>query len=511
MVTITIAGVDRTTYILWDSLRIENILNQQADTCSFKIRKYGDRTFKPVVGREVIILDGATRVFGGIISQIAEAAVAWNIIEYTINCIDYTRLLDQHLVAESYENKTITEIITSLIADWLPTGITMTQVDSSFMVKFIQFNYEPATKCINQLADLVGANWYIDYNKDIYFKLPAASPAPTDITDSNGTYSKGSLVVRRDTSQLRNSIVVRGGEYLGTEFTASVRADGTQTVFNLPYRYQSLKATLTGHKLKVGLDYLDNEDDYDVLYNYSEKILRFKEADRPRLNSTLSFGGKPYLPVIVKMKDQNLINAIFSAEAQGDGEYEYLVIDKSINSKEGARQRAQAEMNAYGSTMSEGEFETETAGFMAGQQVLISSASLGINEYFIVNRVVSKMKGLDTMIYQISLITTKTMDFVEILKNIILSQTKLTDITTDETPDSSSILDIADAENETITVQETSTTASITHNTTTETITPQETSTTVQSLNYAVVFVAGDHYVPSTVKRQFIIAGSRLG
>jgi hypothetical protein len=161
MVTLSIAGVDRTSNIAWDSLQIENVLNKQVDRCTFKILSYGDRVFKPIVGREVIVADGATRVFGGIIVRITEKLAGYAIVEYTVECSDYTRLLDQHLIAETYQNMTINAIIADMVANWLPAGVTATQVSSTFVVQYIQFKYESASSCINQLADLVGADWYV--------------------------------------------------------------------------------------------------------------------------------------------------------------------------------------------------------------------------------------------------------------------------------------------------------------------------------------------------------------
>lgn len=501
MVTISIAGLDRTSFIVWESLRIENILNKQVDRCSFKIRNFGSKIFKPVIGREVIIIDSGTRVFGGMIIRVEENLLTQAIIEYRVECSDYTRLLDQHLVAETYENQTINQIIADFIANWLPTGPTMTQVDAPELIKYIQFKYEPVSDCLKQLAELVGYDWYIDYFKDIYFKAPTATSAPVDVTDDGGIYVNGTLLIRRDNSQLRNSIIVRGGEYLGTEFTASVKADGKQMVFNLPYKYTDFKATLTGNSLNIGLDYINNPDDYDALYNFNEKLLRFKETDRPSLNATLSFAGKPHLPVIVKMKDQVKIDAVFSAETQGDGKYEYLVIDKAINSKEGARQRALAEIKSYGETLSEGEFESEQSGFRAGQRVLINSTALGINEYFLINRVVAQMKDYDSMIYRVNLITTKTMDFISVMKKLLLAETKKIEIKENE------LLDLVEAADENIIFSEVLS-SSLVHNPQVESIGMGETFT-AQSLNYDVDFVYGEQ-TPSTNKRIFILNGSLL-
>ncbi len=235
MVTVSIGGSDKSAYVVWDSLRIDNILTKQVDRCSFKIRNTVG--FKPAVGREVIITDSGTRVFAGVIVRRTESSPAFGILDYTIECSDYTRVLDQHLVAEVYENMTITAIVQDLLTNWAPTGFTSTQVDEPTVVTYIQFKYEPVSACLEQLANIVGDDWYVDYYKDLFFKAPSVNAAPISIADDTGTYENESLVIRRDTSQLRNSIIVRGGEYLGTEFTASLRMDGKQITVALPYRY----------------------------------------------------------------------------------------------------------------------------------------------------------------------------------------------------------------------------------------------------------------------------------
>lgn len=504
MVTISIAGTDRSNFVVWNSLRIENILTKQVDKCNFVIRN-PDKTgtsFIPLMGRQVIIEDSGTRIFGGVIVRITERSPVVGVIEYSVECSDFTRLLDQHLVAETYENQTVDQIIADIVANWLPSGFTTTQVDASVTVDYIQFKYEPVSDCLRQLADIVGYDYFIDYDKDIYFKSPIANPAPFDITDTSGTYVHDSLVIRRDNSQLRNSILVRGGEYEGTQFTASVRADGRQIVFNLPYKYHDFAATLTGHRLTIGVDYLDDPNSYDALYNFNEKLLRFKESDRPNQNATLSFSGKPLLPVVVRVRDSIAIADTLSAEGQADGTYEYLVVDKSINTQVSARERAAAEMRTYGETLSEGEFETESSGLRAGMKIRIDSDLRGLDEEFIINRVNSQMKSPNEMLYKISLITTKTFDFISLLKKLLLAENKKIVITDDE------LLNLVESPTETLTITDAVFTGQP-HPRSTETLTLGE-AFTPQALDYGVQFVLGP-YAPTGTKRVFILNGSNLG
>lgn len=498
---LTIHGTDRTNRIQWDSLRIENILTKQVDRCSFKIWTYGDRDFRPVVGREVIVTDAGTRVFGGVIVKMEAKIDAYPKVTYSIECLDYTRILDQHLVSETYEGMTIDAIITDLVTNWIPAGFTMNEVDAPLLIDYIQFNYEPVSECLRQLAEIGGYDWYVDYFRDINFKDPSAVPASIDITDSGGVYERDSLIIRRDTSQLRNAIIVRGGEYLGTEFTASIISDGERITYELPYKFDDFKLRVSGTPKTIGTDNIDNPASFDVLYNKDEKTVKFRENNKPAADSTLSYSGKPHLPVIVKLKDQVKIDAIYSAESTlGDGKYEYLVIDKSINSKEGARERARAEIRSYGETLSEGEFITETSGLRAGQRILINSTALNVNEYYIINRVISTMKDDTTMRYRISLITTKTMDLISIMKKLLLAETKKITINEGE------VIDLVEAASETITLTDVMVSSKV-HNPQTETITMSETFT-AQSLNFGTIFVYGEQS-PSGFKRVGTYDGSR--
>jgi hypothetical protein len=501
-ITLTIGGVDRTKQVLWDTLRVESVLTRQIDTCEFTMMRSASLTYKPVAGREVIITADGTRIFGGVITSVEARPTAYSNIEYAIKCSDYARIMDAHLVAETYENMTVNAIIADLVATWFPAGVfTTVNVNAPVVVKYVQFNYLPGTEVMNRLAELTGYDWYVDYNKDIHFFLPAASTAPVTVQDDNGTYDYNSLVIRDDNTQLRNTIIVRGGEYLGTQFTAQILANGTDPVYPLPYRYDDFSCTVTGQRMTIGLDNIDDPNTHDVMYNYQEKIIKFRTSRIPTNGSVIRVGGKPHLPVIVKLKSQADINSTLSAEGIGDGRYEYLIVQKSINSKEGARQQALAQIATYAQTMVEGEFSSETAGFVPGQKVTINSVSRDINADYIINRVVTTALTPTQLRYDISIISTKTFGFVELLKRLLLQESDKIII------DPSEVTDLVEAASEEVTITDSMTQAA--HNAQTEGITMTETFT-AESLNYLVEFVLGEQ-ARSGLKRQFILDGSPLG
>ena len=497
----TIAGTDRASFIQWNSLLIENTLTNQLDQCFFTIRNRGDKILLPTAGQEVIITLDGTRVFGGTIVRVNEVSPMFGTNEFEVICADYTRLMDRKLVAKVYEKQTINDIIADLLTNFMPSDFTIVNVDASVTVQKVVFNYIPVSEVLTDLAKLVNYDWYVDYNKDVHFFAKKSVSAPFEITDTNGNVVHDSLKIRRDATQIRTSIIVRGGEYLGATVSAALISDGSQRIFNLPYRFSNFKATLTGKLLNVGIDSLNSEDDHDALHNFQEKTLIFKDVDKPSEGATLTASGNPNLPVIVKYKAESEI-ATLSAQEGGDGEAEYLIIDKSIESREAARERARAEIIAYGETLSEGSFKTETAGLVAGQVIRINSATRNFDEEFIINRVISRMFDSNTMKYDISLITTRTFGMIELLRRLILEDTRRLVIDDNET------VDLIQGFVETISFVEV-VVASISHNPQLETMTFDETFT-AQSLNFGTEFVLGRQN-PSGSKRTFILGGSRIG
>ena len=318
-------------------------------------------------------------------------------------------------------------IIASLKTQYFPTGFTINNVDAPVVIEYVAFNYKPLAECIKQLAEVLNYDWYVDYDRDLHFFAKETTEAPFSLTDDNGKYYYDSLIIRRDNSQVRNSIVVRGGEYIGSQLTTEIETNGVDDIFPLPYKFDDFAATLTGQALSIGVDYLNDEDDYDALYNFQEKIIKFKSSDTPSSGSILKVSGKPHLPVIIRYRSEAHIATMATAESSAnftsDGVYEYLVKDSSINSREGAIQRAQAEITAYAETLSEGEFLTEESGLRAGMTLRVQSDSRGMNDIFVINKVTTVQRGPSAFLYQISLITTRTMDLISVLQRLILQST----------------------------------------------------------------------------------------
>ena len=507
MIQVNIDGYDKTKFIDWKTLKIQNILAEKIDKCSFTIMNYRDKEYIPIVGKEVIITDGS-KIFAGHIVRVEQQGLDYKIIRYKCTCVDYTRLLQKRLVSESYENTTVEDIITDLISKYYSGyGFTTTNISCGIEIDKIGFEFVSLQSAITRLAEIVGYTWWVDYDKNIYFKNKGLTSAPFGLTDTNGNYVFKSLVVRKDNSQIKNSIIVRGGYYYGIRKFGKLICDGSKYQFRTPYKYRAFTASLTGQDLKVGIDFSGNADDYDCLYNFNEKTIKFKEVDTPSATSTLSFSGEPRLPVIVKIADSAAVDAMYSSEGETEGDYEYLIVDKSLKSKEEARDRAEAELVAYANTVEEGSFETETSGLAAGQTIYIDSDAHSVDESFLIKEVVSTMWTPTELRYTIKLISTRTIDMIGLLQKLLVGQGRSLSFDEDE------IIDKINAYFEEIVFSEVAL-ASLEHNPQAETVALS--STYSANIDYDVEFVAGP-YIPTGSKRTFLCTltanggGARLG
>jgi len=402
-------GFDFSQYVDWQSVTLENNLTSKADVLKFKTRKFGSITFVPQVNDEIGLYENEVKIFGGHIVKVTKEVEGKKVLVYKVEAKDYTYLMDKKLVKETYEDTLVEDIITDIVSNYLPSGFTTNNVASTgITLKYIMFDYEEPSKCFQRLAEMIGYDWYVDENKDIhFFSKEEGETAPFNLTDT-GTPVYKDLVIREDQKQIKNVIYVRGGEYVGDLRTDKVGAgDGETKVFKLPYRYdEKPSVTVGGVSQTVGIDFLDSEDDYDCLWNYQEKIIRFKTA--PASGDDIEVTGYPLIPVLIKAQDTSSISKY--------GEREFRIIDKTIKTKEAARRRAQAELTDYSLPIQEGSFIVYTSGLRAGQKINIQSDIRNINQDFIIDQVVMKTFSPTRFYYKVHITTSRTKGIIEYLK-----------------------------------------------------------------------------------------------
>lgn len=359
----------------------------------------------------------------------------------------------------------------------------------------VKFNYEQVSEAIRQIANVVGNDWYIDPTRVIYFHAPATMQAPFALTDTSLNFIWDSLKYSNDITTLRNQIFVRGGEYQGSTTDYEVIADGTALNYRSPYRIKNISVLVNGVSKTVGVDNLNDPASYDCLYSYQEKTLKFKTATKPAATHVVKMTGNPMIPVIVKKGDPVSIAQY--------GIYEVVIEDKSIITKEGARDRATAELRNYREALVEGEFVTDTTGLRAGQQVGINVTARGINETFLIQSLRFVCKSPTEFFYNAKIVTTRSFGIIEYLLGLLRNQRKQIVINENES------IDLVQDFAETVNNADVWTFGEI--NLQTEQIDTSEVFN--DELDHGTIFVYAP-YDPANfadTKRPFILSGSPLG
>lgn len=422
-VVITIAGIDRTESVTFPSLRKTDNLNQKADTFEFSIRKYGSLTYVPELGDEVVATKGGVTIFGGAIVRIAEELTSPKVLQYQVQCTDYAQYLKRELVTERYIDTSIADIIDALITTYTTDGFTTTNVSGALVIGSISFNRMNVADCLQKLADAISYVWYVDYDKDIHF-FPKNTEEGPALSDSSGNYIYESLAIQEDLTQLRNVVLVQGGERESDATrTEYVDGDGTRTQFALANKYSSLPTVKVGGVTKtVGVEFLDDDASFDCMWNYNEKYIRFTAGHTPASGTrNIEITGKYLYPIVVSVPN--------NASIAEFGRYEFAITDKSIRTQDEAVRRAMAELKNFQSRLFEGSFRTYEDGFRSGQVITISSAQRSKNISVLIQSVTGRMRDPlgASFEYEVRFATLKTVGIIDYLQNQLRSKEIIVD------------------------------------------------------------------------------------
>lgn len=423
---ISIAGVDRTGDILNQSIVIEDTLNDKANTCTFALI---DRSSSgaPATDDEIIIqTDDDTRLFAGYIIGVQLNKQQNGVITYQVNCVDYTYILDRYLAHRSYSDETDAAIIADLVGRYcVGLGVTTTNVLEGVTINSIKFNYVQISQTLRKIAQLTGRNWYIDYDKDVHYFPTTTNPAPFNIESGANDYT--GLNISKDTSQLKNRVYVRGGTKLSDSTTYSVKGDGVARQFPLPDKPHDVTITVNGVSKTLGIKNVDTTG-FDYYLNFQEKYIE-QDSGLTILatTDTLAVTYTYDIPILVAVED--------TASIAANGVKEFAIFDKTINTTQAARDRASAELTDYANDIIEGSFTTHTMGFRSGQYININLSEYGINDDYIVQKVVARALGAGRFVYTVSIASSKTMGIIKFLISLLEANRNLIELDDNEVVD----------------------------------------------------------------------------
>lgn len=380
--SLTIAGTDRVADCEAGTLEITNGLSYTADACAFSL--FGT---KPNHGDSVVISDtDLGDIFGGVIVVIEGEEVIDEtvVMRWKIQCNDYSAILDQRLVVETYASKTADYIVQDIITKYVDAAFTLdASTATAPTIEAITFNYIPVSEAFTQLADYVGWSWTVSPAKVVSFFNPDSLmvAAPLVLTEgARFTEFKPSI----DTQNLRNRVYVIGGTTLSDTFTYEVKADGVVTTWILPHKPHGITLVVGGVSKTIGVENLHDEASYDYMMNFEKQYVRCSSGtSAPASGTTMHFEYKYDIDVI-SMAEDLISQAAIAAIQGGTGIYEHMISDTNLITITAAEAAGEADIRANADPAVTVTFETEVAGWAPGQIVTIDLVARGIDNSYIV-------------------------------------------------------------------------------------------------------------------------------
>jgi hypothetical protein len=403
-VTLTIGGENKISLLQVSSIHVTDVLNSR-NTCNFTlIEKTGE--YRPVVGEEVIITVSGTKIFAGTIDVVVEQTItqAGSEMYYFVTCVDYNQICDRHTVAEVYDNEAVDDIIKDIVDTCLADeGITYANVEPGPTIEKAVFVYRYVNDVFNELSDITGCDWYIDYDKDLHFFARESNVAPEEITDESKNYRRISIEKTRE--QYRNRQHLRAGNDITDERTESFTGDGEVETFTLKFPVAKVPTSITvdsggGPVAKtIGIRGVDTDKDWYWNKNYRE-ITQDDSGTTLTNADTLAVTYQGFFPIRIRVDKEDEISDRAAVEG-GSGIYEHIEDDQSIEDRTSAEDKAMGLLRRYGTIPEIVRIETDTAGFKAGQLLTIDISKHNLSGKYLIRSVSTSEPTKDYLRYEI--------------------------------------------------------------------------------------------------------------
>jgi hypothetical protein len=330
------------------------------------------------VGEQVIIYDDATKIFAGEIDEselsYLQGGTTGKRKRYNVQCIDFNQITDRRKVAASYENQTLSYIINDIVTNVLSIeGVTLGTVDfGSTVISQAVFNYIKVSQAFDYLKSLIpDLNWDINYDKELNF-FQRSNNLGVGFTDANTER----MTLKETRQQYTNKIFIEAGDS-----TTETKPDGESKIFGVRFPV-STKPIIKINSVAVsdsdvgilGLDIGKKWYWQKNSRNITQSIVETTLID----TDTISVSYQGLKPIRVTADNPAGQNDRASIEG-GSGLYERNEIQKSIDTKAGAKQLADSLLIKYGTIPRNIMIQTKEYR-QSGQLVNVNSSNLEILE-----------------------------------------------------------------------------------------------------------------------------------
>lgn len=431
---VIISGIDRTNKFRAGTLEIEDAINERSMARLQMVDTSMTLTLSD--GQPISIYDdSAVLIFSGYLLYPKKfVPITENAIFYDLECVDQHQIADRLLVAKTYLNTSAQDIANDLYYTYLdPEGIIIGDIDGVSLFPsnglFPAENLFPfqstvileqatfprvgtVADAMNELAEITGYQWYIDYDKKFYFAPRTFFNAPFSITDNSAIVN---INVKQDKSQYRNRQYIRGGLSQTDPITLekpTPNPDGVSrtfiTRFPLAEKPRIFINSVEINANDIGINGIDTSKKYYYLYNANTII---QDSAETILTSSdvieVTYNG---LVALALVSENPAAIAERASVEGGTGVYERIDVDAAISNRQEALDIANGKLTKYSKIMNEITYDTYTTGLAAGQLQNINLTQYGISstDFLIDNVEVSELDGTGRLIYSVHAIDGET-------------------------------------------------------------------------------------------------------
>lgn len=405
---VVIAGVNVSDFVSLESFQVEDELNGR-NQCSMRLTNL-DLTLRLRVGQTIVCrIDGAL-VFAGTIESISEVVPdTTTAILYEVECVDFNQLADRHYVAARYEanGQTLYDVVTQIMnEDSGDLGETLhddgvivngDSVQEGPVLSPVSFNYQLVSEAFDELAELVGFWWKIDYNKVLFFSDRATYRAPHDLDEGLWT-GYGRVAVERGREQYRNLQVLQAGRDVSEQRTESFKGDGETRSFTLSLPVARGGLTIEVNSTPVssndigirekdeGKKWYYQIDDKGISQDSSETVLSTSD--------TLEVTYRGYFPIILIGRSDEDILERQSVEG-GTGIYAHIESDGNVDDVGLAEEKVDGLLRRFSDMPNRVRYWTMDSGFASGQIQTVNLPEHELQGEFLITSVTLGFVGYD--------------------------------------------------------------------------------------------------------------------
>lgn len=302
-----------------------------------------------------------------------EPPVRWDNTEYEYNFrgVDYTAKLQDILVNEAYENKTISFIVNDLCNKYL-SGYTV-EIEDCEQVLSIKFKNLFLYDCFEKLAKAVFWSFEIDKNLKFKFWNPTQKLNPNTLTTDN---CRSPINLKPDVSKLVTKLRVEGGKKLSVDQTKKWVGDGETKVFQFPYK--NIRISTSGNiVLKLNNEIVNLGIKF--LHDFSEDIHFLFDTTNSAIEADLLLQKTDVLNAIYRY-EYPFIFYLEDIEAQN----EYGIIERkftpSTTDESQVKEEAQNYLSKYKKSIMSGNISPVFGYYEPGELVPIELPELKVND-----------------------------------------------------------------------------------------------------------------------------------